>query len=213
MTQSYRDYGYRSPDPGSGEAGRALAARFVALAGACGTGLRICDLGCGNGFLASLLGHEGHHVTGVDASPSGIEVARRHYENDRVKFVRSELDALAAAPDLGKFDVVVSSDVVEHLYRPSDLVVAARHLLDPGGTLIVGTPYHGWLKNVAIAVSGKWDSHHGPLWDGGHIKFFSPRTLSQLVADAGFSVRSFHFHGRAPYLWKNMICVASRDGD
>ena len=212
IAQAYRDYGYRSPDPGSGDAGRALAARFVALVQACGTGLQVCDLGCGNGYLASLLGQQGHDVTGVDASESGIALARTHYQGDHVRFVRAELDAAQPIGDPGSYDVVVSSDVVEHLYRPAALVETAHLLLKPGGTLIIGTPYHGWLKNVAIAALGKWDGHHAPLWDGGHIKFFSVATLTRLVEQAGFRVRRFHYHGRAPYLWKNMICVAIRDG-
>jgi hypothetical protein len=38
--------------------------------------------------------------------------------------------------------------------------------------LIITTPYHGYLKNIALSVSVKFDHHVNPLWDGGHIKFF-----------------------------------------
>lgn len=109
-----------------------------------------------------------------------------------------------------RFDAVVSSDVIEHLYRPAALIETAAAMLKPGGYLIIGTPYHGYLKNLAISILGKWDSHHGVHWNGGHIKFFSERTLHRLVVEHGFEQTQFHFFGRMPWLWKHMICVARR---
>jgi SAM-dependent methyltransferase len=215
MTGGYRDYGYASDQPGSGEAGRALAARFARIVRAnAPAASRICDLGCGNGYLAAILGRMGHRVTGVDASPSGIEIARKHHAAPNVDFTCAQLDAPAVEGlPAGAFDIVVSSDVIEHLYRPDMLVSVAHRLLKPRGVLLVGTPYHGWLKNGAISVLGRWDSHHAPNWIGGHIKFFSRVTLSKLARAHGFSVLGFEYHGRAPGLWKNMICIARKDGD
>lgn len=52
------------------------------------------------------------------------------------------------------------------------------------------------------------DSHYTALWDGGHIKFFSVKTLSQLLQEAGFKDLQFKFAGRFPYLWKGMLVSA-----
>ena len=210
MSGEYRDFGYTTPGPGNGDVGRALAERFVSLTSRLNGVRHVCDLGCGNGYLASRLGASGLHVTGIDASESGLEIARRHYATDRVTFVRSEIgaDLEALLPAGLRFDAVVSSDVIEHLYRPAALVETAAALLKPGGYLIVGTPYHGYLKNLAISVLNKWDSHHGVDWDGGHIKFFSKRTLRDLVVRHGFREATLHCYGRLPWLWKHMICVA-----
>ena len=83
-------------------------------------------------------------------------------------------------------------------------------LLKPGGYLIIGTPYQGYLKNLALSILDGWDAHHTVAWDGGHIKFFSVKTLSTLVARHGFELMAFHYLGRAPWLWKNMICFAKK---
>ena len=108
------------------------------------------------------------------------------------------------------FDVAIATEVVEHLLRPRNLPSFAKRLLHPGGHLIISTPYHGNLKNPFIALSNKWDSHLSPPWDGGHIKMWSRKTLSQLLREAGFRVVRFIGAGRVPFLWKSMIMVAQK---
>ena len=68
----------------------------------------------------------------------------------------------------------------------------------------------GYLKNLALAISGKSDDHFTALWDYGHIKFWSKRTLTQLLQEAGFQVTQFRGAGRLPYFWKSMVLVATR---
>jgi hypothetical protein len=68
---------------------------------------------------------------------------------------------------------------------------------------IISTPYHGYLKNLVLALGNKWDSHLTPLWDGGHIKLWSRKTLSQLLSEAGFHVVRFIGAGRLPFLEKH----------
>ena len=76
--------------------------------------------------------------------------------------------------------------------------------------MLLGTPYHGYLKNLVLAATGKMDAHFSALHNGGHIKFFSVSTLSRLMRAHGFDDLSFTFYGRAPWLWKNMICHARK---
>ncbi len=151
----------------------------------------------------------GYQVTGIDASRSGIRIAQRAYPN--VNFVEALIDRdLAQHPKVNEADLVISSDVIEHLYRPSDLLEAAFTLIKPHGHLLLGTPYHGYLKNLVLSLTGRMDSHFSALHDGGHIKFFSVKTLSQLLASHSFTDLNFSFYGRAPWLWKNMICHAHK---
>ena len=212
MTAQYKDYGYSGAGPTNGDTERELAETIVSLTRQIKSVEQVCDLGCGNGYLASRLGAVGLQVTGIDASDSGVEIANRHYATDKVRFTKAEIGADLSIVKLVPhgFDAVISSDVIEHLYRPAAMIEAAASLLKPGGYLIVGTPYHGYLKNLALSLFDKWDAHHGVHWDGGHIKFFSEPTLRELVARHGFTDTRFAFYGRAPWLWKNMICIARR---
>lgn len=208
-TSTYVEFDWRTADPANGESGAGLATAFTDVISQLGDVKRICDLGCGNGYMAGRLASRGYEVTGVDASETGIAISRRNHTTP--EFVCARIDAkLGNRAELRNFDLVVSSDVIEHLYRPADLLEAANQLLKSEGQLVIGTPYHGYLKNLALSLTGKMDLHFRVLDDGGHIKFFSVKTLSALLHKHGFRDLKFSFYGRAPWLWKNMICQARK---
>lgn len=197
----------------NGRVGRGVADTVLEVIAAQHEIKTICDLGCGNGYLAGQLGSRGYTVVGVDASETFVEIAREHNSSARVTFIEGLIDAnlvrrLAATN--GPFDLVVSSDVIEHLYDPLEFLTTAFALLRPGGTAVIGTPYHGYLKNVAISVTGKWDLHHSVHWHGGHIKFFSVPSLRKLMVHVGFAEPKFRYYGRFPGFWKNMIAVSRK---
>jgi len=108
------------------------------------------------------------------------------------------------------FDIVISTEVVEHLYAPREWARGCFGALRPGGRFICTTPYHGYLKNLVISLAGKWDSHANPLWDGGHIKLWSKRTLTKLLSEVGFRNFEFRGAGRLPGLWMTMIVRAEK---
>jgi 2-polyprenyl-3-methyl-5-hydroxy-6-metoxy-1,4-benzoquinol methylase len=205
----YREFNWASEAPANGRHGVALNKKIVSLITEHTDIRSICDLGCGNGFNAGQLAERGYEVTGVDASPSGITVAKSAYP--KAKFVDSIIKAeLPQRLGLESFDLILSCDVIEHLYCPSDLVECAFELLKPGGHFLVITPYHGYWKNLALAVTGKMDSHFEVFNDGGHIKFFSTKTLSTLLKRHGFNNLRFYFYGRFPLLWMNMLCLSTK---
>jgi 2-polyprenyl-3-methyl-5-hydroxy-6-metoxy-1,4-benzoquinol methylase len=170
---------------------------------------KVLDLGCGNGSLTAALSSPGWRMYGVDASESGIWIAKEQYPT--ITFQCGVIDAtLASTLGANSFDAIVCAEVVEHIYYPRDLAKCAYDLLRPGGRLVITTPYHGYLKNLALAVSGKMDQHWTALWDGGHIKFWSWKTLSNLLQEAGFTDFRFHGSGRLPFLWKSMVISCNK---
>jgi 2-polyprenyl-6-hydroxyphenyl methylase/3-demethylubiquinone-9 3-methyltransferase len=176
-----------------------------------GRTLRVFDLGCGNGVVAKTLAADGYDVTAVDTSETGIEMARRAGVSGCRFEVASAYDDLGAR--FGLFDAVISLEVVEHLFSPAAYAQTVKGLLGPGAPAIVSTPYHGYLKNLAISITGKWDTHLAPNWEGGHIKFFSRDTLRQLFAEAGLHETAFLRAGRIAPLAKSMIGVyRAQDG-
>lgn len=167
---------------------------------------KIFDLGCGNGAVGNNLSRYAP-VTGVDPSTSGVAVANRVYPHLKI-CVGSAYDDLASI--YGAFPLVVSLEVVEHLYDPKLYARNVFQLVEPGGHAVISTPYHGYLKNLGMAVTGKLDTHFTALWDGGHIKFFSVKTLTKLLKEVGFVDLSFRYAGRIPSLARSMIVTAKK---
>lgn len=203
MSTSYKDYGYQTA--GLGWAHAYLLPHLRSMLGQ--TRGAVLDLGCGNGAIARALIAQGYDVYGVDASESGIAIADA--ESPGRFFVLDVASGELPTELAGKrFDVVISTEVIEHLYDPRGFIAFARRILASGGDFIVSTPYHGYLRNLAMAVTGKLDDHFTVLWDGGHIKFFSRNTLEQMLREQGFEVTGFAGAGRLPYLWKSMLVKA-----
>lgn len=184
------------------------------LIGPIAPGTRVLDIGCGNGALGRAIVTDelldrGCSLVGVDPSETGIEIARAHHPRCRWERLLADetlLETLGEEP----FDLVLSFEVVEHVYLPRAWARACYGALRPGGRLVCSTPYHGYLKNVLIAASGGFDRHVHPLKDGGHIKFFSRATLGALLTEVGFRSATFAGAGRLPGLWKSMVMLAHR---
>lgn len=202
----YQDYGYQ--DSHAAHAQAYIAQPLLKLLNPQKKQV-ILDLGCGNGALVNFLLENGFEAYGTDASQTGIDLAKK---TNPSRFALQDLtsDELPEQFCNIKFDTIVSTEVIEHLYNPSQFIQFCKKILSKTGQgeIIISTPYHGYLKNLLISLLGNWDRHADPLWDGGHIKFWSRKTLTKLLEKEGFRVTSFVGCGRMPYLWKSMLIKA-----
>jgi 2-polyprenyl-3-methyl-5-hydroxy-6-metoxy-1,4-benzoquinol methylase len=167
----------------------------------------VFDLGCGNGSVAAWLSRRGYDITGVDPSVEGVILAKQAYPHLKLE-TGSAYEDLAAR--FGTFPAVVSIEVIEHVYDPRCFARTAFDLVAPGGIALFTTPFHGYFKNIAVAITGNFDRHVNPLWDHGHIKFWSESTLSQLLSEVGFEDIRFERAGRVTVLAKSMVAIAKR---
>jgi methionine biosynthesis protein MetW len=166
----------------------------------------VLDIGCGNGSMLSEIQKRGSWMLcGVETSQSGFFVARNRGLDVHLSNGGDLLSLLGPRT----FDLVIMVEVIEHVFDPRGLLREARTLLRPQGQVLLTTPYHGYWKNLAIAVTGKGDDHYNPLWDGGHIKFWSKRTLTTVLNEVGFRDVRWSGAGRVPYFWKSMVLTAT----
>lgn len=164
---------------------------------------KVLDLGCGNGYLTGCLSKRGYEITGCDYSHSGISLAKIQFPN--VHFFQQDISQPLPTVHLAAYDAVISTEVIEHLLLPRKLMENALNALKSNGTLIISAPYHGYLKNLALALTNGFDQHWHPLRDYGHVKFFSKKTLINLFEE--FNLRDIHFEtvGRVPAFARSMI--------
>lgn len=165
----------------------------------------VVDVGCGNGSFLARFRDRGWLLYGSDLSSTGIALGRKNYPEITFFLADAEKKFEDFAARYGQADVIISTEVIEHLYAPRDFLRGCFSLLKPGGRLVISTPYHGYLKNVALALTNSMDKHYTVLRDHGHIKFFSRNTISKVIAEAGFTDIQFAGAGRFPYLWKSMV--------
>jgi 2-polyprenyl-6-hydroxyphenyl methylase/3-demethylubiquinone-9 3-methyltransferase len=173
-------------------------------------GTRILDLGCGNGSFLARFQHRGWVLHGTDFSGTGITIAQQNFPEIDFFLADASASVDALLQRVGPVDIVLSTEVIEHLYDPRGMLRNAYALLEPGGMLVISTPYHGYLKNLFLALTAKMDEHFTVLWDHGHIKFWSRRTLTKVLLEAGFTNISFEGAGRLPWLWKSMVLGARK---
>ncbi len=173
---------------------------------------KILDAGCGGGKLISDLYAKGFmDVWGFDVSDSGIHLAKKSFPELADRFFKCNDDDPGLPENMPQaYDLIISMEVIEHLYSPEAYLANLYNWLNSHGYLIITTPYHGYLKNLAIALTNKSYKHFNPLSEGEHIKFFSRESLSFLLKKKGFDVIDFKGMGRIPYIWKSMILAARK---
>lgn len=166
----------------------------------------VLDLGCGNGWFTQSLQRCGFDVLGVDHDEALVRQAQQ--QRPAVRFQR--MDALqGASPDLSeRFDAVVAIDLIDHVPLPRRAVATAAAALKPGGLLVMTCAYHGYTKNLALALAGRFDARWDPLQDDGRLKFFSRATLGALMLEFEWQTLRFQTIGRMPMVARSMLVMA-----
>src|SRR5262249_24191967 len=147
---------------------RAPRERIIA-AGRWPTLAKALDYGCGNGWFANWLAGRGFEVTGVDISPTGIELASSSFP--RVTF-SNDVSAENLA-GLGPFQLVTCIEVIGHCYKPENELARMFASMLPGGKLILSTPYHGYWKYLALAATGRMEQYLDTSWAGAYVHHFT----------------------------------------
>jgi SAM-dependent methyltransferase len=148
-----------------------------------GRGRKALDVGAADGFLAERLTAQGWTVTALERDP---ELAAR--ARGRCKEV--VVADLESAPPLlhGPFDAIVYGDVLEHLSDPGAVLRVLDQTLAPAGIVIVSVPNvaHLWVRLSLLA--GRFDYADRGILDRTHLRFFTRRTLRELLRAAGLTV-------------------------
>ena len=166
---------------------------------------RLLDCGSGEGHLVAEAARRGYGSVGMDIAEAALARARAAHPG--IHFVVHSVEERPWPVDLDTFDVVVAFEVIEHLMTPRELVLGACDVLKPGGHLALTTPYHGLIKNLALAAVA-YDSHYDV--DGPHIRFFSDKALKKMLTEGGFQVEKIVHLGRVVGLWQNSFVWARK---
>ena len=165
---------------------------------------KLLDVGCGNGSLTKTLSKNFNSTFAIDTSNSAIYFAKKK-NLKRVTFKVGSLQLYQNKFKRNTFDTITAIEVIEHVYSPDLFLKSIKKVMNNKTNLIISTPFHGYFKNLLISIFGKFDDHFNPLWEHGHIKFWSVDTFKQLLSRNGLKVEEIYFSGRFYPLSKSMI--------
>ncbi len=165
------------------------------------SGERALDLGCGTGLLTAELAAAGAKPVGVEIAAAGLERARAaHPELD---FRLAPIDGPLPFED-GSFELVWTSEVIEHIADTARWLSEVRRVLVPGGRLVLTTPAHGRLRIAAGGI----DRFSDPLGD--HLHLYTRSSLRRLLEEFGFHRIEIRAAGGPPGLKRVLLAVAVR---
>lgn len=168
-------------------------------------GKKVLDAGCGVGFFTNAIYEAGFESVGMDISEKAISEAHLKYPG--IQFQCNALDTRWPFED-GSFDVVFSTEVIEHIHGIYEMFAEMNRVLKKEGMLILTTPYHGLIKNLGIMLFG-FDRHFNNI-EGGHIRFFTKKFLNKLLDMFGFEVLEIKYIGRIRPIAKSIYMVARK---
>ncbi|MBJ8348703.1 class I SAM-dependent methyltransferase [Antrihabitans sp. YC2-6] len=150
-----------------------------------GGGQRVLELGAAAGDVTRALVDQRCEVTAVEydeGNRADLEVAAH-------RVVIGDLNDPHIFDELsGPFDVVLAGDVLEHLLYPDAVLRRVAPLLAPGGRIVVSLPNVAHVDVRLTLLEGRFDYLTLGLLDRTHIRFFTRKTVGELVSDAGYTI-------------------------
>lgn len=152
-------------------------------------GMNILDVGCGGGLLAEPMARLGANVTGVDASKEAITVASRHAKASGldIKYIAGDLAAVFL--ETKKFDVVIASEVIEHVLEPRVFIRDLSKLLHCESILIITTINRSLKSLLTAKILAEYILRLVPAGTHKWGKFIRPTELKKMMGEVNLEIQ------------------------
>lgn len=172
-----------------------------------GRGDTILDIGCGNGYLLYQFRNSYEKLVGLEYSPQRLSQAKINLAEFNFVPLNGSAENMNQI-ESNSMDRVISADTIEHI---PDVYLAAKEMyrvLKPGGLLVINTPNIAFIKKRLLLCLGRFPSTSQPnegigseiLFDGGHLHYFTFRSLRLVLEKAGFSMTKKIGYGKFGYI-------------
>ncbi len=169
-------------------------------------GDRLLDIGCWTGDSTVSYGalEKFKEVYGIEISEGASEEAKK--KGIEVFICDINYDSLPYPNDY--FDCITFIDVIEHLIWPYVILQEIKRVLKSGGTLIIATANVASFSNRIRILTGKRPrTSFDEGWDGGHLLYFTPNDIEELLKTFGFEVINKYATGNLPLVRKFLFSL------
>jgi 2-polyprenyl-3-methyl-5-hydroxy-6-metoxy-1,4-benzoquinol methylase len=156
----------------------------------------VMDVGCGAGITSRWLKQIRPNITtiGVEIDASVASIAASVVDSVLVADLNQGIGALADYE--GRIELLLLLDVLEHLLDPWTRLTELKRLLAPTGVVIASIPNVRNLKVLApLLFKGDWRYQSSGILDRTHVRFFTRRTVLELLSGAGYEIQRLAFTG------------------
>lgn len=180
-------------------------------------GMRVLEIGCGNGSTLAALSDRFTELHGIEFSRTRVETTQKNLKGYNAKIICGNIEEGTSYPD-AHFDCIVWADVIEHVMDLWATMGEVVRLLQPGGRLITVTPniakvkarvklLLGWFPSTSGRDEG-FSVRPGEMFDGGHLHYFTYEMIRKLYRKYGLKVTKeigIGRYGRLHHFWKTLL--------
>jgi len=154
-------------------------------------GKKILDVGCGGGILAEAMGQLGGEVTGIDASPNTIGIAKAHSKsvNSGVIYIQKTIEEFITTNPDEKFDVITCLEMLEHVPSPLGVIQSCSSLLNDGGDIFFSTINRNPKSYLFAVIGAEYILNLLPKGTHDYEKFIKPSELAGWIRNSGLTTK------------------------
>lgn len=147
---------------------------------------KILEIGCAAGMTGKALKEQGfEEVVGVEVVEEVARKAMPYYD----RIIVSDVEKMKIPYAKAYFDCILYGDVLEHLVDPWRVLKEHNGLVRTGGAIICSVPNIRHYKVIKkLLIKGEWDYRDAGVLDRTHLRFFTLKSIKQMIADSGFEI-------------------------
>ncbi len=156
-----------------------------------GSNKKVLEFGCSTGYVSKILKLRGCTITGIEIDDNAAGKARDYCE----KVIIADIETIELNKQLGgeKFDVALFGDILEHLKDPKRILLQTKDFLSKDGYIVVSIPnIANWSIRLELLI-GKFDYQKLGLLDDSHLRFFTKKSIMNLLESCGYFINSVDF--------------------
>lgn len=147
----------------------------------------ILDVGCAEGRLGAYIkiNNPSRKVFGIELNPTAANEARKLLDG----VIEGNILSISLPFEIEYFDCIILADILEHLMNPEEVLLKMKRFLKPGGSIICSIPNMRHYTVILQLIRHGWEYKNDGPFDRTHIRFFSKKTIKELISSAGYKIQ------------------------